>query len=157
MRSRAMEETDMTTTAIEGRRSRMERRQPPLTWLARLAYMLGAALFAGCIVLQVFVAGLGALADPAYWGLHRAFGPIIGLIPLALLPVGLVGRLPWRLLGLTALLFPLFVLQFIFLYAPLGLGVMELRALHAVNALVLFWVGAHLTRRAIGLLRAPAG
>jgi hypothetical protein len=145
----------MTTTAIEGNRSRTERRLSPLAWLSRLAYALGAALFAGCIVLQVFFAGLGALADPAYWALHRAFGPVIGFIPLALLPVGLVGRLPWRMVGLTALLFPLFVMQFIFLYAPLGLGVVELRALHAVNALVLFWAGAHLARRAIGLLRAP--
>jgi hypothetical protein len=150
-----MEEPDMMTTMIEEGQRRTERRLSPITWLARLGYSLGAALFAGCVVLQVFFAGLGALADPAYWSLHRAFGPTIGLIPLALLPVALVGRLPWRMLGLTALLFPLFVMQFVFLYAPLGIGVMELRALHAVNALVLLWAGAHLARRAAGLLRSP--
>jgi uncharacterized protein DUF6220 len=149
-----LKEVSMTTTVIDGSETRPQRLSPVVR-LARLGYALSAALFAGAIALEVFFAGLGALADPAYWSLHRAFGPVIGLIAIALPAVGLVGRLPWRMLGPTVLLFPLFAMQFVFLYAPVGLGLVELRALHVVNALVLFWAGTHLARRAVGLLRSP--
>lgn len=145
----------MTTTMNAMRQNRTEERLSPLARLARLLFGLGATLFITCIILQVFFAGLGALADPAYWGLHSAFGQVIGVLPLGLALVGLIGRLPWRMIALSALLVPLIAMQFIFLYAPLAIGVMELRALHAVNALVLFWAGAHLARRAIVLLRTP--
>lgn len=39
---------------------------------AHLAYALSATLFAGCIVLHVFLAGLGALVTFGDFDLHRA-------------------------------------------------------------------------------------
>jgi hypothetical protein len=140
--------TTQTTATVPARRL------SPITGLARLLFTLGAGLFVASIALQVFFVGLGVLADPTYWDLHRALGPLIGFLLLGLLGVALVARVPWGVLGQTALLFVLFVLQYIFLHAPLGMGVMELRGLHALNALALFGLGLALARRAAALLRA---
>jgi hypothetical protein len=121
---------------------------------ARTIYAFGAALFTISIVLQVFFAGLGVLVSAQYWGMHAAFGFIVGLFPLVLLPIGMIARLPWRLIGLTALGFVLFALQFVFLWAMPQMGLPLLRALHAVNALAMFWLGLYLSRQAWQSLRA---
>jgi hypothetical protein len=115
---------------------------------ARKIYALGATLFAASIVLQVFFAGLGVLVSAQYWGMHAAFGFIVGLFPLVLLPIGMIARLPWRLVALTALAFVLFVLQFVFLWVAPQIGLPLLRALHAVNALAMFWLALDLSRQA---------
>jgi hypothetical protein len=67
--------------------------------------------------------------------------------PLGLILLSLAGRLPWRILGLTVLTFVLFAMQYIFLWVIPALGVPVLRALHAVNALALFWITLYLTQR----------
>jgi hypothetical protein len=143
----------MATTTIDTSGATTGRGPSAVVRGARLIYTIGAGIFAAAVVLQVFFAGLAVLANPNYWGLHRAFGSLIGFLPLALLLIGLVARLPWRLIGLTVVLVLLFMLQYIFLYAPLGIGVMELRALHAVNAFALAGTAAQLARGAAGLSR----
>jgi len=67
-----------------------------------------------------------------------------------------VGRLPGRLLALTGLLFLLFGMQYVFIETAADMGVLFLRAFHAVNALALFWLANHLTGRAWRLLRPHA-
>lgn len=46
-----------------------------------------------------------------------------------------------------ALLFVLFVFQYLFLWVLPALGLPALRALHAVNALALFWLAERLAKR----------
>jgi len=123
-------------------------------WLARGAYALCAGLFAACIILQVFFAGAGVLVAASYWNAHRGFGQAIGWLTFAMLGIGLAARLPWRMHALNVLLALLFMLQYVFLWV-LGpaVGVPALRALHAVNALALFWLTVYLGQRGWRLLR----
>lgn len=144
----------MTSLTDPGTNSDTNRRSP-IVHMSRIIYLLLAGLFAGGIAIQVFLAGAGVLVNPSYFGMHTTFGQILELFPILLLIVGLIARLPWPLLGLTALLFALFMLQYFFLYgvAP-ATGLVVLRAFHAVNALAMFWATLYLFSSSRKLLRA---
>lgn len=143
------------TTIAEHEPPTASQRVPPVVQWARGAYLLCAACFASALVVQVFFAGAGVLVDPRYFALHTAFGHLIEVVPPILLLIALIARLPWRLSALSALVYVLFMLQYVFLYL-LGrvTGLPVLRALHAVNALVLFWIAVYLTQRGWQLLRS---
>ncbi len=121
-----------------------------LRWL----YLLAVVLIAAAVVVQVFFAGAAVLADPAYWGLHRAFGSVIETGILAMLLLGLASGLPWRVQALGGLLYVLMTLQYVFLYLMPQLGAPVLRGLHAANALALFSVALALTLRVLRHLRS---
>lgn len=120
---------------------------------ARIVYCCCAGLFAACVVLQVFFAGAGVFVAPNYWGTHRAFGQAIQWLTLLLLAVGFVGRLPRGLQWLNLALVGLFVLQYLSLLVLPRLGIPAVRALHAANALALFWLAVHLWQRSWALIR----
>lgn len=124
--------------------------------IARVCYAFAAAVFTGCVILQVYFAGLAVLVDPKYWSAHIAFARVISWVALSLLGFALLARLPRRTLGLTVLVVALFALQFLLISLPSRLGVMALRGLHPVNALAIFWLAIHLARRARPLLRTPS-
>jgi hypothetical protein len=126
---------------------------PRAVWWARVGYTICTWLFVGCIIAQVFLAGSAALISADYWALHRAFPQIMRLFPIAMLLIGLVSRLPRRMLALTALVFALFVMQYLFIWVFGKIGLQDLRGLHAVNALALFWLTLRLGQRAWRLLR----
>ncbi len=137
----------MTNSIID---DQAERRLPHVSALVRwmrAAYLLVAGLFARAIALQVFFAGAGVLVHPRYISVHTTFGHVLQFFPLGLIVLSLLGRLPWRLLGLTALTFVLFALQYVFLWLVPALGMPVLRALHAVNALALFWLTVYLMQQ----------
>jgi hypothetical protein len=135
---------------------RSARRVSPLVRAARIVYLICAGLFVAGIATQVFFAGAGALVQPSYWSTHRSFAHVIEGIPVALLIIGFFSRLPWRMYALNVLVIVLFTLQYIFLYALPRLGLPVLRALHAVNALVLFWTAVYLAQSAWRLIRKAA-
>lgn len=122
---------------------------------ARIGYLLVAWLFLACVVAQVFLAGLSVFADAEVWITHRNFAYVFGLLTLALLVLAVVGRLPRALLGCTVLLILLFVLQSVFI--ALRSSVPALAALHAVNALAIFWLALFLARRARSVALPPLG
>lgn len=126
---------------------------PFVRWM-RTSYVLVAAGFVCAIALQVFLAGASILVHPRYLGLHTTIGHVMQFFPLGLILLGLGGRLSWRLFGLTVLSLVLFALQYIFLWAAPSLGLPILRALHALNALALFWLALHLTQNVWRLTRA---
>lgn len=119
---------------------------PRLTHWARVLYQAGILALAGGIALQVFLAGAGALVHPRYWIVHRTFGHYVEYLAIALFLVGVVGRLPWRFQGLNGLMIGLFFMQYVFLYVMPAIGAPLLRALHAVNALGMFWLAVTLRR-----------
>jgi hypothetical protein len=140
-------------TTLNEQATRIERR--PVGAIARLArglYLLCAGLLAAGIVVQVFLAGAGALVQSSYWAGHRSLGQSLGLLAIVMLVVGLFGRLPWRLHALNALAYVLFVMQYIFLWLLPSVAPI-LRALHAVNALAMFALAVYLVRRAWQLTR----
>ncbi|MPZ16281.1 MAG: hypothetical protein GEU73_18060, partial [Chloroflexi bacterium] len=82
---------------------------PARTWAGPTVRLL-SCVFLAAVVVQVFLAGafvFGA-TDP---GPHRELGFVLPLLPLIMVIVAAVGRLPVRVTGLTAILLALTVLQ----------------------------------------------
>ncbi len=115
----------------------------------RLAFIGVAWLFLACVVVQVFLAGLGVFAGAQNFSLHREFGYVFGWLTLVLLLLALAGRLGRRWIGLSALLLVLFALQSVFV--ALREIVPAVAALHPVNALAIFGAALHVAMRSRGL------
>lgn len=111
----------------------------------RLAFIGVAWLFLACVVMQVFLAGLGVFAGAQNFSLHREFGYVFGWLTLVLLLLALAGRLGRRWIGLSALILVLFAFQSVFV--ALRDVMPALAALHPVNALAIFGVALHIARR----------
>ena len=111
---------------------------------ARQAHPIVGALFAACVVIQVFLAGLGVFADPRSFITHREFGYVFGLLTLALLVLALIGREPRRVTGLSALLLLLFALQSVFI--ALRTSSPEIAALHPLNGFLILFVAITVSR-----------
>ena len=121
----------------------------------RLAFIGVAWLFLACVVVQVFLAGLGVFAGAQNFTLHREFGYLFGWLTLVLLLLALVGRLGRRWIGLSVLMLVLFAFQSVFV--ALREVMPEAAALHPVNALAIFGVALHVARRSRALAySAPA-
>lgn len=108
----------------------------------RIAFRLLAWLFAGCIAVQVFFAGLAIFAGPSWWSVHTTFVHLIEVLPLLMLIAAVVGRLPARAKWLSIAALLLIGLQFVLVELPIP-GV---AALHPVNALLIFGLAASLAR-----------
>ena len=107
---------------------------------ARSAFPFVAGLFTACAVIQVFLAGLGVFDDPNAFITHRDFGYAFSLLPIVMLVLALVGRMPRRFAGLSALLFGLFILQSVFV--AMRESMPAVAALHPLNGFVILAVGA---------------
>ena len=111
----------------------------------RLAYIGVAWLFLACVVVQVFLAGLGVFAGAENFSLHRDFGYTFGWLTLLLLLLALGGRLGRRWIGLSALVLVLFAFQSVFVAVRDAMPAAA--ALHPVNALAIFAVALQIARR----------
>jgi len=58
-----------------------------------VAYAALLWAFLACLVLQVYLAGMGFFDADSDFGLHRDFGYLIGLVPLLGLISGAIGRI----------------------------------------------------------------
>ena len=122
--------------------------------IARQAYVYGIWLLLAAIIVQFFLAGLGALDSSAFWVWHVTNGSVVALLPLVLVAVGAYGRVPGRTLWLTAGVFGLVVLQSVLIgpYRAAATGwVRAIAGLHVVNGLLVFWVILKLVERATQL------
>lgn len=119
---------------------------------ARLAYRGVIWLFVACVVVQVFLAGLGVFAAEDKFELHRNFGYTFGWLALLLPLLAWAGRLGRRTIGLSFLVLVLFILQSVLV--ALRTDMPYLAALHPVNALAIFWLSLSLAR---GSRRFAAG
>ena len=103
-------------------------------------------LFAGLIVVQFFLAGLGAFTtvhDKRFndnnFGAHGLLGTLLVVIALVIAVVALIGRWSSTATKLSAALFGLMILQFVLGVAGAG-SAPVLGGLHAVNALLIVGV-----------------
>lgn len=107
---------------------------------------LMAALAAGGIVAQGFLAGLAMFGSAAGFGPHKMLGgllavPILGLLVATRMTGSAACRRPADLLAL------LYVLQPALVVAGTAYGVSWIAALHLANALLMLLVAAELLRR----------
>lgn len=105
---------------------------------ARAIYLAAAWLFVGCLIVQVFLAGLGVFDDPRAFITHRDFGYLIGSLTLVLLVAAIVGRSGGRQIGLVVLLMVQFALQSVFVAIRSESPVVA--ALHPVNGFLILLV-----------------
>ena len=104
--------------------------QRTIAWIyTGLAWVILAGL-----LLQIYSAGT-ALFGATTFEAHRSLGMALSLPVLALLVLALVGRMGWRLIGFSALLVVLTVVQM--LLPQLRDSVSLVAALHPLNALAL--------------------
>lgn len=118
-------------------------------WLARIILAM--------IVLQFFFAGVGAFAAADY-GPHAITGNLLVPMSLVLLLLALAGGVGRRRVGLSTLLFALFILQVVLAVMAQDVSAW-IGALHPVNALVLLYLTfklAHDRRNQTVSARQPA-
>jgi hypothetical protein len=112
-----------------------------------MGLVVSAWLFALCVVVQVFLAGLSTFDSSERWSDHASFGQMIGTLTILLVVLALVGRLPRLTIVFSIVVFVLYGLQFPFANTDAG----PLAALHVVNALALFWITVHVAQQATRL------
>jgi hypothetical protein len=135
----------------------VQRRVSGLVQSARLIYYGGTVIFLAGIVLQIFLAGSALLVDSAYLNQHRMFAHILELFAMLLPILALISRQPWRITLASLLPFVLIAMQYVILWALDDMGLPAwTRGLHAVNAVVIYWLMLRLSRSAWQLWRAPS-
>jgi hypothetical protein len=105
------------------------------------------------LVLQVYLAGSGIFGATSFEP-HRTVGYLLVLLVLLLLLMALVARSSRRVLGLSALLVTLAIVQVALVY--LRASAPFVSALHAVNALALMGLTAAIARSAGEPAPAPS-
>jgi len=130
-----------------------------ITRLFRIIYLLGTWLFLAGALGQFFLAGLGVFAGLSNWGRHKEFGILLGMLALLLIILALIARLPGRMIGMTAGLFGLFIIQ-VLLLVPFKTRISHnvlhiINALHPVNGIALFLVALTLAKRAWSFIQMP--
>jgi hypothetical protein len=121
-------------------------------WI-RMLYLIVAWLFPVAILIQVFLVGLSLFTGQAYWSTHGDVGHTLAILPLFLIILAYLGRLPSAEKGLTWLMFGVYLVQ-AEVFAAIRADVPFLAAFHPVLALVLFALAliiALRARRVVGL------
>lgn len=121
---------------------------------ASLAYLVVSWLFVACLVIQVFLAGMGVFAGVENFATHREFGYLFGWLTLILLALAIIGRLGRRWILMSLLVFGLFVMQSVFV--TLRESAPAVAALHPVNGFLILLISISLAQRARRELRKPA-
>ncbi len=121
----------------------------------RWAYTTVAWILFAAVIVQFFLAGLGVFVGAQNFEIHAMFGALILLGALVAVVCSFVARLPWKLIGLGALLPVLVFMQ----GALLALGhavTPALAALHPVNGLLIFWLSGTMALRSTRYVRSAA-
>ena len=105
-----------------------------------------AVVFAVCVAVQVFLAGLAIFVDPARWESHTAFIHIFEIVPVLLLIFSFTGKMPRSLRWLSFLSVLLIVVMYA--TANMSANLPAAGALHPVAALAIFWIAVMLCVRA---------
>jgi hypothetical protein len=118
---------------------------------SRLIHAAAAWLFAAGVLLQGYLAGqaLPQLGGSGDFEAHRQIGfTVMGILAVVVLVAALVGRLPRMQVGLTVLLFVLYVVQSSL--PGMAGSSPAIAALHPVNAMVLLGLSIAIGLRARG-------
>jgi Family of unknown function (DUF6220) len=103
----------------------------------RIIYLIIAWLFPVAILVQVLFVGLSLFTSQPYWDAHITLGHSIGILPILLVILGYLGRIPRRTIILTWLALGTYLVQ-AEVFAAIRADAPLLAAFHPVLALVLF-------------------
>jgi hypothetical protein len=115
--------------------------------IVRFVYGVLAAGYLVWVILQVFFAGLGIFVDSNNLELHRTFANYFEFASIIMFLLSFAGRIKGSLRWLPLGLFVLTSLQ----HMSIQFSGM-LPAIHTVDALLLFWISLHLTKRSLSWL-----
>lgn len=121
-------------------------------WI-RMLYLIVAWLFPVAILIQVFFVGLSLFTGQAYWSTHRDVGHTLAVLPLLLVILAYLGRLPSAEKRLIWLQFGVYLVQ-AEVFAAIRADVPIFAAFHPVLALVLFALALIIALRALTVVRA---
>jgi hypothetical protein len=107
--------------------------------LTRVFYAFLSSVLAAGVLLQVLFAGMGAFG--ADWTYHMTLAHFLGLLPLLMVPVAFVGRLPWALR-----LLPLGLVFLIGAQYALAHAAVPAAALHPVNGFLILLTSLFIVR-----------
>lgn len=112
--------------------------------LAQRAFVILAWILVGCLVVQFFLVGLDIFEAIGESELHRDFAYLYGWLTPILVLLATVAGLPRRVLLPTVALLALYAIQ---TYLPtIAEALPWLATLHAINALLVFWLAVHVAR-----------
>lgn len=117
----------------------------PFVVRARLVFKAMVMIFAICILVQVFLAGLALFWNSAEWASHKGFALLTIIVSILNLVLSFIARLPLSLQLRSAVLFGIIILIAVSAKLPSGIG--YLSALHPVLALMLFFGTVSLVQR----------
>lgn len=103
--------------------------------VARSIHMVVAWLVVAALVVQVWLAGQGVFNPSAGFASHRDLGYTIGLIPIVLLVLGLLGGMGRRVALLAVAIFVLVIVQSVLVFQRESNP--SIAALHPVNAFLI--------------------
>jgi hypothetical protein len=116
--------------------------------IVRFIYGVLAAGYFVCVILQVFFAGLGVFVNSDNLQLHRTFANYFEMVSIIMFLISFAGGIKGSLRWLTLGLFALTSLQHMTIQVFSGF----LPAFHTIDALLLFWISLHLTKRSLSWL-----
>ena len=118
-----------------------------------MLYVIDAWLFPVAIVVQVFFVGLSLFTGQALWSIHITFGHALGLLPLLLVCLSSLGRLPSAAKRLAWLVLGVYLIH-AEVFAAICADAPLLAAFHPVLALVLFALAMLIALRALPVVQA---
>ena len=122
--------------------------------LAQRAFVVVAWVLVACLVIQFFLVGLDIFEAIGESELHRDFAYVYGWLTPILVLLAMAAGLPRRVLLLTVALLALYAIQ---TYLPtIADALPGLAALHAINALLVFWLAVQVAR-SVPWIPEPAG
>ncbi len=114
---------------------------------SRVAYQIIAWVLVLCVAVQIFLAGMGTFVSPTNWALHVTFIHFFELLPILLLILAFVGRLPARDRWLAVGMLVLVAVQ----YATAGMRLAEatriVAALHPLTGFLFLWLAITAAQR----------
>lgn len=115
---------------------------------SRVLYIFFAWLFVLCIIFQVFLAGLSIFDGGTWQSVHVAAGRVFNFVPLVLILLAIIARLPRLIIWLSVMLFVQYELQVAFIELAGHFGAPVIAAFHPVNAMIMFWITVVVARKA---------
>jgi len=109
-----------------------------LVEFARASVIPLAALLGLSVLAQAYLAGVAAVVDPDYWGLHKSWIAIFQWLSVPLVPVTWIGRRDPTLRWMSFVPIVLIGAQYSSIHLALRHGVSWFAGLHVVMGFLLF-------------------